>query len=278
MGSQTQQAKALRFAALHQGPEILVLINAWDAASARIFEADGCQAIATTSAGIANSLGHRDGQRISRAEMLEMVRRIAQAVSVPVSADVEAGYGETVEAAVETARGVLAAGAIGMNLEDSTGAEGSELVDVSPQIERIKAIREMASGAGVHMVINARTDVFLHSIGEPATRFDHAVRRANAYRRAGADCLFVPGVTDRETIARLVGEIKGPVNILAVPGTPSLPELHEMGVARVSVGSGAMRAAMGMARQIARELLEKGTYSSLTQIAIPYAEMNKLFD
>jgi 2-methylisocitrate lyase-like PEP mutase family enzyme len=272
----TQREKANRFAALHQGPGTLVLVNAWDVSSARIFEAAGSSGIATTSAGIANALGYPDGQRISRAEMLEMVRRIAAGVAVPVSADVEAGYGEGVEAAVATAKAVLAAGAVGMNFEDATGADGRALLDVSLQVERIRAIRETASAAGVHLVINARTDVFLRSIGEPATRLDHAISRANAYRQGGADCLFVPGVTDRETIARLVRGIEGPVNILAVGGTPSIPELHELGVARVSVGSGPMRAAMGLAREIARELLERGTYTSLTRSAIPYSEMSEL--
>jgi 2-methylisocitrate lyase-like PEP mutase family enzyme len=277
METQNQHTKALRFAALHKGPRILVLANAWDAASARIFENAGFPAIATTSAGIANSLGYADGQHITRVEMLEVVKRIVQAVSVPVSADVEAGYGETVEAALETAKAVLAAGAVGLNFEDASDSDGNELVDLSLQVEKIRAMRKLGAATDVHLVINARTDVFLRGVGDPATRLEHAVRRANAYLQAGADCLFVPGVSDRETIARLVLEIEGPINLLAVASTPPVAELEMLGVARVSVGSGPMRAAMGLARQIARELLDQGTYTRFAQGAIPYAELNGLF-
>jgi len=271
------QAKALQLGALHRGPSILVLANAWDAASARIFEVAGCKAIGTTSAGIANTLGRADGQRIGRYQMLEVVKRIAKVVSIPVTADMEAGYGDAPEAVADTARAVMEAGAVGMNFEDSLGKEERTLADVSLQVERIKAIREAAASAGIAFVLNARTDVFLRGVGEPATRLDHAISRANAYRQAGADCLFVPGVIDRETIARLVKEIAGPINILAVAGSPPVAELEKLGVARVSVGSGPMRATTALARRIAKELLESGTYASFTEGSIPYPELNQLF-
>ncbi|HEV2348271.1 MAG TPA: isocitrate lyase/phosphoenolpyruvate mutase family protein [Terriglobia bacterium] len=269
--------KALDFAALHRGPRVLILANAWDAASARIFEVAGCPAIATTSAGVAFSLGRRDGEQLSREEMLEVVQRIAGAVSIPVSADMEAGYGDTPEAVAATVRAVLGAGAVGMNLEDSAPTERTVLVDVSLQVEKIKAVREAAASAGVAFVLNVRTDVFLRAVGEPASRLDHALRRANAYRQAGADCLFVPGVVDRETIGRLVREIQGPLNILAMAGTPPAAELEKLGVARISVGSGPMRATMGLTRRIAEELLGSGHYRAFTEGAIPHAEMNQLF-
>lgn len=282
METADQQAKALQLGALHRGPRILVLANAWDAASARIFEVAGCKAIGTTSAGIANTLGRADGQRIGRYQMLAVVKRIASVVSIPVTADMEAGFGDTPEAVADTARAVMEAGAVGMNLEDASSTENNALAnvlaDVSLQVEKIIAIREAAASAGIAFVLNARTDVFLRAVGEPATRLDHAIRRANAYRQAGADCLFVPGVADRETIARLVREIQGPINILAVAGSPPVAELEKLGVARVSVGSGPMRAAMGFTRHVAKELLETGAYAAFTERAIPFAEMNQLFE
>src|SRR5213078_4385801 len=184
--SQREQAEAFR--RLHREGGILVLPNAWDVITARLIESAGFAAIATSSAGVAWALGYADGERISRGEMLAVVRRIASSVRVPVTADMEAGYGPTPEATAETARGVIAAGAVGLNLEDGTN-EG-RLVDVALHVERIHAVREAGRAAGVPLVINARTDAFELPALPPAQRFAEAVRRANAYRAAGADCLF----------------------------------------------------------------------------------------
>jgi len=276
MATMTQQAKAAVFRQLHQGPDILVLPNAWDVASARIFALAGFRAIATTSAGIAAALGYPDGRRIPRSEMIAVVERIARNVSLPVTADMEAGYGTTVAEVADTAQAVLAAGAVGMNFEDGTGHADAPLADISVQVEKIRAIREVAAAKGIPLVLNARTDVYLRAVGDPQSRFEHTVSRANAYRQAGADCLFIPGVSDAATIARLVHAINGPINILAVAGTPPIPELARLGVARVSMGSGPMRATLGLVRRIAQELLEQGTYIAFTEIAIPYAEVNHL--
>jgi len=261
---------------LHQGPRILVLPNVWDVVTARIVEAAGFSALATTSAGVAFALGYPDGERISRAEMVAAVRRIAARVRVPVTADMEAGYGRTPQAAAETAREVIAAYAVGMNLEDAP-ADGDGLFDVALQAERVRAARESAEAAGVPLVINARTDVFLASIGAPETRLSHAVRRLNAYRAAGADCLFAPGVTDRATIATLVREVGGPLNVLAGPGCPPVPELEGLGVRRLSLGSGVMRATLGLVRRIAGELQGPGTFAALFGDQVPpHAEVNRL--
>jgi 2-methylisocitrate lyase-like PEP mutase family enzyme len=276
MVTENQRAKAQRFLELHTGGRLLVLPNAWDAGSARIFEQAGFHALGTTSAGVALSLGYPDGERVSRAEMLEAVRRIASAVTIPVTADLEAGYGRAVNDALETARGAIAAGAVGMNFEDSTSDD--RLVDVAAQVERIRAIKKAAEAEGIAFVLNARTDVFLLQIGESAGRFDETVRRANAYRAAGADCLFVPGVTDAETIGRLVRVIKGPMNVLAGRGTPPTGELERLGVARVSIGGGPMRAALTMTLRIAQELAERGTYTSFTENALPLRDFNRLFE
>jgi 2-methylisocitrate lyase-like PEP mutase family enzyme len=266
------KAEALR--KLHAGPRVLLLANAWDVASARLVEEAGFPAIATSSAGVAFALGYPDGQRISRAEMLEMVRRIAAAVRVPVSADVEAGYGTTPEAAAETARAVVAAGAVGMNLED-TGPDG-RLLPLESQVERIRAARNAADTTGVPIVINARTDAFAMSDLRGDERTAEAVRRANAYLEAGGDCAFVPFITDREVIARLARAIGGAINILATPGAPPIGELERLGVRRVSVGGGLARAAYGRARRVAIELKERGTYELLADGAVSYAEMQRL--
>ena len=278
MNIQSQQEKAQAFRALHTGPHILVLPNAWDVASARIFEEAGFDAVATTSAGVANSLGYPDGQYAPRDEVLFVVRRIAQSVQVPVTADIEAGYGaNSVEEVLTTVRGVLAAGAVGINLEDSNGGINGTLVEIGLQVEKIHAIREMAVSEGVPLVINARTDAFHLAHLERADQFALPVERANAYRAAGADCLFTPFVTDASTIAALVMEVDGSLNILAMPGTPSVAELELMGVKRVSVGAGPFRATLVLVERIAHELHEQGTYCAFMDDAMPYAEANNLF-
>jgi len=271
-----QADKALGLLRLHGGPAILVLPNVWDVASARLVEHAGFKAIATSSAAIANSLGYADGERISRAEMLAAVKRIAGKVALPVTADLEAGYGSEPEAMTETVKAMIEAGAVGLNLEDGTNDAASPLVETELQVNKVRRIRETASSLGIHVVINARTDVYLAQAGEPAGRFEHAVGRARAYRKAGADCLFVPGVYDAETIGRLVKSIDGPVNVLAGAATPPVAELERLGVRRVSFGSWPARAALGLFSPFARGVVEKGTFTTLDGWAIPYAELNTL--
>lgn len=272
-----QQAKAAALRVLHSGKEILLLPNAWDVSSARVIEESGFKAVATSSAGIAFSLGYPDGQKISRDEMLAAIARIVKAVKVPITADVESGYGKTPEDASRTARAVLDAGAVGMNLEDTIGDSSATLVELPLQLEKIRAVREMASRLRIPLVLNARTDVYLLQIGDPAKRYDETVRRLSAFREAGADCVFVPGLRDASTIGRLVADLKCPVNILAGPGSPSVPELSKLGVARVSLGSAPMRATLGHLRRIAEELKSTGTYSRLED-APSHAEMNRMFE
>ena len=269
----TQNEKAEFFRTLHCGPEILVLPNAWDCASARIFEQAGFPAIATTSAGIAFSLGYSDGQRISRDLMLATVARICAAVPLPVTADLESGYGDV----AKTTAGLIAAGAVGLNFEDMDH-ESQALTPIPAQIEKITMIRRIASGLGVNIVVNARTDVFLAQIGEPSTRFERACERLQAYIAAGADCVFLPGLADEATIRRVVETVKFPLNILAGANLPTIPRLRELGVARVSVGSGIMRATLGLTRRIAQELKHSGTYAALLDGTMTFAEANALFE
>ena len=276
MDTQAQGRKAELLRKLHSGPRMLVLPNAWDVASARVLEELGYPAIATTSAGVAFSLGYPDGQRISRDEMLEAVARIARAVRVPVTADMESGYGITPKDMAETAKAIVAAGAVGLNFEDVIGDTESSQVETALQAGKIRALRETSASAGVPLVINARTDVYLMPIGPEATRFERTVERLRAYRAAGADCVFAPGVKERPLIEKLVKAVAAPLNILVTPGCPSIPELEKLGVARASIGSGVMRSALGLVRRIGKELLETGTYASTFEGAIPFAELNAL--
>jgi 2-methylisocitrate lyase-like PEP mutase family enzyme len=278
MDIRAQALKAEQLRKLHTGPRILVLPNAWDVASARVLEELGYPAIATTSAGVAFALGFADGQRITRDEMLEMVARIAHGVRVPVTADMEAGYGITPKDTEETAKAVVAAGAVGMNFEDVTGSDESSHVDTALQVEKIRTIRKVSLSLGVPLVLNARTDIFLMPIGPKETRFERSVERLRKYREAGADCVFAPGVHDAETIAKLVKAVQAPLNILLTTGSPSIKELERMGVARASTGSGVMRATLGLVRRIGKELAETGTYSSLQNGAIPFAEVNGMLE
>ena len=274
MPSLTPPEKAVAFRALHERPGLFVLPNAWDVATARLLEDAGFPAIATTSAGIAWALGYPDGERISRGEMLAAIRRIVAALRVPVTADVERGYGATVAAAAETARGVIAAGAVGLNLEDGTN-EGT-LLDPELQADRIRAVREAAMSARVPLVVNARTDAFAVRHWSPAERFTAAVRRANGYLAAGADCLFVPHVSDGATIGRLAGELAGPLNVIAGPPAPPLPELERLGVRRASLGPRIVQATLGLVRRLVTELRERGTYDTMTELLIPFGELQRL--
>lgn len=270
---QRELADALR--RLHAGPRMLVLPNAWDVATARLVEQAGFAAIATTSAGVAWAWGYPDGERISRAEMLSSVARIAAAVGVPVTADMEGGYGPTAAAAAETARGVIAAGAVGLNLEDGVPSGGG-LLDLTLHVERIRAAREAGEAAGVPLVINARTDAFEMKQWDADRRFAEAVRRANAYGAAGADCLFVPHVSDGPTIARLAREITGPLNVIAGPPAPPLGELERLGVRRASLGPRLVQATLGLVRRMATELREQGTYDAMGGLVIPFGEVQNL--
>jgi 2-methylisocitrate lyase-like PEP mutase family enzyme len=276
MDKATQAQKAALLKRLHHGPRILVLANAWDVISARIVEEIGFPAIATTSAGVAATLGYPDGQRVSCEEMLNVVGRIARAVQVPVTADMEAGYGSTPADMAETARALIDAGAVGLNLEDMTGDGESSQVELGLQLEKISAIREASAALKVPLVINARTDIYMTPIGPAETRFERTVERLRAYAGAGTDCVFAPAVKDPETIEKLVKAVGAPLNILLTPGAPNLNELERLGVARASIGSGLMRTTLGTARSVAKAMFERRDSEAMFREAVPYAEVNRL--
>lgn len=267
--------KAAAFRALHD-TGVLVLPNAWDAGSAVLIAQAGASAIATTSGGVAWSLGRTDGHGLSRAEMIEQVRRIAAAVDVPVTADIEGGYGPAPDDVAETVAGAVAAGAVGINLEDSR-APGGPLFDAAAQSERVQAARTAAAAAGLpELLINVRTDVFLFGIGDPDGRLDDVLARASAYRTAGADCLFVPGLVDLDVLAELVKVAPLPINAMAGPGAPSVAEFASAGVRRVSVGTAISQAAYTVASRAAAELLTAGTYTELAE-ALDFGSINAAF-
>jgi 2-methylisocitrate lyase-like PEP mutase family enzyme len=268
----TQQDKAALFRSLHHGERILILPNAWDVASARIIERAGAPAVATTSAGVAWSLGVPDGHKLARDQGVDVIARVAAAVRAPVTADIEGGYADDAEGVAVTIRMVIGAGAVGVNLEDGT-AEGS-LLPVEEAAERVAAARQAADATGVELYLNARTDVYLLRVGDPETRLKHAVERAVAYVAAGADGVFVPGVVDRETIGTLVREVGVPLNALGRGALP-IPELAALGVARVSVGASIAEAAYTAARRGAEELLGTGTYGYASG-SLNYSEINGL--
>jgi len=278
MTHETQHERAEAFRALHHaddGP--LVLPNAWDAASAIVLADAGFDAIGTTSAGIAASRGVPDGEVLPRAEMVSVVAGIADAVALPVTADIEAGYGDTAAAVYDTVSAAIDAGAVGANLEDGTGDPDDPLAPVDDHAAAIRAARDAAEDAGVPVVVNGRTDVFWLGVGDEDDRLDRAVDRANAYADAGSDCLFVPGVSDIGTIRALVDRLDAPLNVLGGPGAPPVDALAEAGVARVSVGSGPMRATLGLLGNVAAELREEGTYESMAG-GIPYDELRELLE
>ena len=271
----TQSEKAEAFRALHRRDHLLVLPNAWDVPSARLFEDVGFPAVATSSAGLMVSRGYPDGEEMPRRELVATIGRIAGTLHIPLSADVVSGYGRSVEATVATVRMVVAAGAVGINLEDKAPS-GQKLLGDALQVRKVKAIRQLGESMGVPVVINARTDALRVGTGNEEERFREAVRRATEYRDAGADCVYPMGLTEAESIAKFVGELRCPVNVMVRKGLPSVPELERLGVKRVSFGPSASYAAMGLLRRASLEVLSQGTFTTLLDGAISFDELNRL--
>ncbi len=271
----SQKEKAENFRALHHGKRILILPNGWDVPSARVFEDAGFPAIATSSAGMLVSLGYPDGEVISRDEFVAAVDRIARVLSVPLSADIVAGFGKTTKEVLVTVKAILKTGAVGINIEDYTHAT-KKLYPIERQVENVKAIRQLGETKGVPLVINARTDAMRFAEGDDGARFKEAIRRATAYRDAGADCVYPMGLTDAASIANFVKSLDFPINVMVRKGLPPISELEKLGVARVSFGPSASYAAMGLLKRAAKEVLENGTYENLIEGAIAFDELNAL--
>lgn len=249
------------------------MLNSWDPGSSKLIEACGYKAVATTSMGIAASLGMADCEVIQLPEMIRVIGGIVNAVQVPVTVDIEAGYGNTTEEVIDSVSQIIATGIVGINIEDSINLN-QVLINETEFCERIRAIRALSDSLGFHLLINARTDSFYTSTGTASQKLAESIRRGNMYHEAGADCIFVQPVCDRQTIATLVKEIHAPINILSNPTIGgclplSVQELQDMGVARISLGSGLMKATLALMKKVADELLQQGTYNILTDALSP---------
>ncbi|MET4482449.1 isocitrate lyase/phosphoenolpyruvate mutase family protein [Bradyrhizobium sp. F1.13.3] len=264
MDAKTQQQYAETFHALHTKGDPLVLFNAWDAASAKAI-AKTSPAIATSSGAVASALGYADGENVPLDMVTGLVSRMTAAVSVPVSIDLEAGYGDTPEAAAGSATEILKAGAVGINIEDGLSEGKRQLVNPELHAAKIKAVRDAAKDLGVRLFINARTDPFLLKFGSPDDCMNEAARRAKVYAEAGADGIFVPGLTDLALIEKFVQLTPLPVNIMVTQGVPAIPDLARVGVRRVSLGPWPMMAAMRMIGQAAAAVAATKQYGTFLQ-------------
>jgi 2-methylisocitrate lyase-like PEP mutase family enzyme len=276
MNKDRQKQLADAFRAMHRGP-LLLLPNAWDAMSARQFEAAGFPAIATTSGGVAWDLGYADGEKSPWHEIVTAHERIVRVVRVPVTADIEAGYGETPDAVEKSISDILRTGVVGFNLEDGTPQPDMPVRPIEDAVARIRAARQAADAAGVPAVINARTDIYLKNVGDAAGRFDEVVKRAKAYLAAGADCIYPFGFIDMDTVGRLAKAIPAPINIVARAGAPPVAELQKLGVARVTIASGATLAVMSLIKNIGDGLRATGTFDGIGH-SMNRPEAQKLFE
>ncbi|WP_394849078.1 isocitrate lyase/phosphoenolpyruvate mutase family protein [Pendulispora brunnea] len=258
------------FRSLHAPGEMLVLPNAWDSASAALFAASGARATATTSSGLAWSLGYPDGEHVPVALLADVVRRMVRTVDIPVSVDLERGYGRTPREVAETVARILDTGAVGFNLEDGSGDPGAFA-------EHLHAAREAAQRAGVDAFINARTDIVLHGKHPAEQHVSECLARAKVYAAAGADGFFVPGLRTPEHIEAISKGTPLPLNVFSGPGLADVATLRQLGVRRLSVGGRLTEVAYEAARRACVELLDSGTYSSFFPAEITYAKMNAFF-
>jgi 2-methylisocitrate lyase-like PEP mutase family enzyme len=271
---QIKKAELLR--ALHHAEAPLVLPNIWDAGSAVLAANAGFPVIATASASVAWALGRPDGEKLDRAEMLQVIARIATRVRLPLTADIESGYGTTPADVAETVSKTLKAGAVGINLEDGISYATGTVFPMPAAIERITAARTAAKEAGIDLVINARTDVYFGEQRSIPEKLDEAVARANAYLSAGADCAFVIAVRDTAAIAELVREIHGPVNIIAGSPTLDINTLARLGVKRISLAGGLARKVLGGFKDALEEIRDNGTTGFLSE-GPSHSELNRLY-
>jgi 2-methylisocitrate lyase-like PEP mutase family enzyme len=256
-------SKAQAFLSLHAGTSPLLLLNAWDPGSARIFAWLGFEALATTSGGSAATQGQLDGS-LSRDEVLHQAAAIVAATDLPVSADLENGFGHEPEDVAATVRLALDAGLVGCSIEDYTGDGDNPIYDTALAVERMAAAADAAHAGPVRLVLTGRAENYLHDRPD----LDDTIARLLAYERAGADVLFAPGITGLDDIRRVVSSVSRPVNVLARPGGPTVTELAAVGVARISVGGALCYAALGTVVEAARELREHGTFGYFDRAAV----------
>ncbi|WP_257141267.1 isocitrate lyase/PEP mutase family protein [Priestia megaterium] len=276
LNHENQLLKFQNFQQLHKESYAFVLPNAWDVISAKIFEKNGFPAVATTSAGIAMSLGYTDGEKIPFEQMLGAVKRIINSVNIPVSVDLESGYGRSINEVVDNARQIILAGGIGINLEDGTGDLDSPILDVSLQVERISEIRLLSKSLKVPLFINARTDLYWLNIGDLDLRLQEAISRGKAYQKAGADCIFIPGLYDIESIKKVRQELSCPINLLSGPNLPSINTLAQVGIERISTGSAPFRATATLLQRITEDILYDNNFQRLLNDNMSYNAITEL--
>lgn len=277
MSTQSIQ-RAEAFKAMHAGPAPLVLLNAWDAASAAVFVRAGARALGTTSAGVAWCAGYGDGERMAFADLLRVVSNICRVAQVPVSVDVERGFGADTAEVARNVAAVIDAGAIGVNIEDGVDPATNALWPARIAAERMAAIRAVASARGIPLFINARTDVYFLPVPHPQHRFEEAAERLTQYARAGADGAFAPGLTDTREIAKLAARVALPLNVYAgYAGVPRVAHLAAAGARRISVGCGPLQGLLGQAEIMAREILERGSYDGMLRGALDASIVDDLF-
>ncbi len=273
---ENQAKRAKQFRSQHRLGNFFVIPNAWDVPSARLFEEVGFSSVATSSAGMLVSLGYMDGESIPWSEFITTVRKISCVLSVPLSVDMVSGFGSSEEDVVRSVREVIEAGAVGLNLEDSIPLS-NELYDPEEQCRKITSIRHLADELGISFVINARTDAFVHDKGsESEQRLENAISRSKKYMEAGADCIYPMGLTDKSLISQFVESVEAPTNLMIRNGLPTIAELKQMGITRLSFGPGASYAAMGLLWRIGKEILEQEKYETLLDGAVSYEFLNSL--
>ena len=277
MTKSPQATLADKFQKMHKEKDILVLPNSWDAGSAVIFEKEGFEAIGTTSAGIAYALGYPDGECICFEDIVDTTEKILNRICVALSVDVERGFGNTIQEVVCNIEHIIKKGAVGINIEDGILAN-KELSNMQEQCNLIAEISKIKDRLGINFVINARTDsLWLSTKKTKSEQIEESIIRANSYLKAGADCIFVPGLLEIEEIKMLVRGIDGPINIITTPSSPNIQELEKLGVARVSTGSGPVRASYALVKNISNELKTEGTYNNIYKTTIAYDKINYLF-
>lgn len=258
------------FHSLHKQNDILILPNAWDAGSAKVIEDAGAKAIATSSGGVAWALGYTDGDVLPPRILADLTARITDVIRVPLSVDFEGGYTQDAANIAENLKPLIDAGAVGINIEDGEG---------TPDLlaKKIEKARKAAESAGVNLFINARTDVFLAELGSPESRVAETIARATHYRDAGADGIFVPGLSEPSDISAIVSEVKMPVNVMAYPGLPSAEELKKLGVQRLSSGTSIPQMIWSRVAELAKGFLATGHSNLLFKNSMPYGTLQQLF-
>ena len=276
---QTVEARqrAAVFHRLHSEADALVLVNAWDAGSARVLEHAGARAIATTSAGMAWALGYPDGEHLPASEFIAATARICRSVSVPVTADIERGFGHSTDDVVAFVQTLIDLGVVGVNIEDGVLSDTHRLAEPDVLSERITALREMAARMNASLFINARTDTYFVPNDDRVARYDETVRRARLYASAGADGIFVPGM-EMKDVAPFANTVTLPLNVYAgIGGAPRVQVLRRAGARRISLGCGPLQSVFGSLRGIAKQAFVDGSYDDMNRAMLAVSEVNELF-